>query len=384
MEYAIYDLIAAKISGEKLSPEEEAALLHWIAALEPREREYGALSLFERPVELIREKGGIDHDAGYARVLERIERVSRKRRNRRLRHWGYAAAIALFIGTGWWFRTTGVETDAIAVTGVLPGSGQVLLTTGSGDVLALSQEVSRIALSDSLLHVINTGNTLHYDGTPSRADVEYNTLAVMIGGEYRVRLADGTLVFLNSASELKYPVVFTGNTREVFLTGEAWFEVKQDTAHPFIVHADDMNIKVLGTSFGVRAYPRQDIAMTTLVSGSVEIMGGDRPYVLVPGEQIVYRKEQRQATIRGVDTELYVSWKDGYYKLRNTSLEEIMSTLSVWYGVEVSYRDEAAKELAYSGRLRRYDRIEDILDFLRETNDVIFEINGDNIVIRLK
>ena len=202
-------------------------------------------------------------------------------------------------------------------------------------------DVKEVIVADTTLCVTNEGNTLVYSVMQGEVREDtYNVLTVPVGGEFRVILSDGTMVFLNSGSELRYPEVFRDGQREVFLKGEAWFEVAKDSVRLFRVHAGEMDVRVLGTSFNVKAYERMESIATTLVTGSVEITCDNESFRIVPGEQFEYRKGLKLASVREVDTELYTSWKDGYYKFRQASLEEIMTTLSVWYGLEVFYQNE--------------------------------------------
>ena len=204
------------------------------------------------------------------------------------------------------------------------------------------------------------------------------------GSKLKLSLPDGTSVWLNADSKLRFPVSFTAERREVYLEGEAYFEVAKDSAREFWVHAGAMDVKVLGTSFNVKAYERLETVATTLVEGSVEVACAGKSFQIVPGEQFVYDKNNRVMDVRMVDTESYVSWKDGYYKFRQTTLEEIMETLSVWYGLNVFYVNESAKQVEFTGKVKRYEDARMLLDKFEQTGDVVFDIKGNNVFITIK
>ena len=161
--------------------------------------------------------------------------------------------------------------------------------------------------------VISDGNTLIYDAGEKGVQVEYHTIRVPRGGEYNLQLADGTKVYLNAGSSLRYPVRFTGKRREVTLSGEGYFEVAKDSTQPFVVRAGDVDVRVLGTAFNVNAYPEKETVATTLVEGRVQVNYKTGQQVIQPGMQLVYDKQNGKVDVSVVDTEVYTSWKDGYY-----------------------------------------------------------------------
>ena len=227
------------------------------------------------------------------------------------------------------------------------------------------------------------GNT--YLSNSKEKEVVYNEIHVQKGGRANTLvLSDGTKVILNAATTFRYPTSFGEKNRMVYLEGEAYFEVAKDSAREFWVHAGAMDVKVLGTSFNVKAYERLETVATTLVEGSVEVACAGKSFQIVPGEQFVYDKNNRVMDVRMVDTESYVSWKDGYYKFRQTTLEEIMETLSVWYGLNVFYVNESAKQVEFTGKVRRYEDARMLLDKFEQTGDVVFDIKGNNVFITIK
>ena len=191
----------------------------------------------------------------------------------------------------------------------------------------------------------------------------WHKVIVPRGGEFQISLEDGTRVWLNSESTLKYPEVFTGTTREVFLEGEAYFEVARNTNCPFIVHTGIQNVRVLGTSFGITNYAEDQNLTTTLVNGKV---------------QVEFRKIEK----RTVDVYEYVAWKDGKYVFTRKRLEDILTTLSRWYDFHVFFQNPEVKEVVFSGELRRFDSFSDILRLIEKTSDVKFTTTGNTVLVR--
>ena len=187
---------------------------------------------------------------------------------------------------------------------------------------------------------------------------------------------------MNSASELKYPVRFDGNERKVYLSGEAYFEVTKDTERPFYVVTEDVQIRVYGTEFNVNTHHLGKI-QTVLVNGKVGIKkrGATGETMMKPGELASFDREAGTFEVKEVNVRQYVVWKDGYFTFENESLEQIMNTLSLWYDVDVFFQAEAAKQLVFTGYMKRYDDISEILNAIMDVVGVNFTINGKSIVV---
>ena len=298
-----------------------------------------------------------------------------------------AAAVLLFVGIGlvWSHREQLRSVPPLTVKNevVEPGRSKAMITLANGEKIVLGDKKQQLIGEDGTLLNLDSA-VVEYKGKQKTPALVYNTIDIPIGGEYQLVLADGTKVWLNADSKLRFPVSFTAERREVYLEGEAYFEVAKDSAREFWVHAGAMDVKVLGTSFNVKAYERLETVATTLVEGSVEVACAGKSFQIVPGEQFVYDKNNRVMDVRMVDTESYVSWKDGYYKFRQTTLEEIMETLSVWYGLNVFYVNESAKQVEFTGKVRRYEDARMLLDKFEQTGDVVFDIKGNNVFITIK
>lgn len=396
MEDEILKIIAAELAGENVSGEEKESVKRWREESRGNERMYRMMvEELGEVVGLVRMKGGLDREKAYERLEgEMQKKMIRQKENgkvRRMSWWRYGASVAgvlLMLGVGMAIWMKPEENNVrLEEKRVVPGSGQAVLMLGGGEVVLLKRDTSELILADTTLRVTNDRNTLVYSGVENKGtseNVVYNTLTVPAGGEYQLILADGTKVFLNSGSEIHYPEVFGKDRREVFLKGEAWFEVAKDCHREFWVHTGGMDVKVLGTSFNVKAYEKLETVATTLVEGSVEIACDGESFQIVPGEQFVYDKNSRKVKVRAVDTEQYTSWKDGYYKFRQVTLEEIMTTLSIWYGLNVFYQNESAKHVEFTGKVKRYEDIRTLLDKFEQTENVVFDIKGNNVFIKVR
>lgn len=209
----------------------------------------------------------------------------------------------------------------------------------------------------------------------------FNTLMIPGGGEFQLVLADGTRVWLNAQTEFRYPVNFTGDSRQVYLNGEAYFEVVKDERRPFIVRTEAVDIRVLGTCFNVNDTRVDGTLEVTLVEGKVEV--GDRGtaqrVVLYPDEQA--RVRQGQITVRDVDAGLYTSWVKGKFCFEGETLEEIAAQLERWYGVSFFFTRRELQERKFTGSVFRDESIEQILRLLEKTADVQCQVNGSVITV---
>lgn len=232
--------------------------------------------------------------------------------------------------------------------------------------------------------VVATGKKIVYraieEETSTPKVEEYNTLVVPRGGEYMLELSDGTKVWLNSDSELRFPVTFVGDRRNVEIEGEAYFEVAKDEGKPFHVLANGADIKVLGTSFNVMTYRGRTI--TTLVEGEVCLTYKDESVLMVPDRQAEVITETGKILMREVDARNFTLWKDGVFYFENAALETIAERLSQWYDVNIIFNDEALKQLRYSVEMKRYNNIQDLLTKIEKTQKVKFLIQGKSIYIR--
>ena len=265
---------------------------------------------------------------------------------------------------------------------IVPGTGRAQLIMADGRFLKLEQK-ENMKLDLPGVKIVATEKKIVYraieEETSTPKEEEYNTLVVPRGGEYMVELSDGTKVWLNSDSELRFPITFVGDRRSVEIEGEAYFEVAKDEGKPFHVLAKGVDIKVLGTIFNVMTYRGR--AITTLVEGKVCLTYKDESVLMVPDRQAEVIAETGKILMREVDARNFTLWKDGVFYFENAALETIAERLSQWYDVNIVFNDEALKKLRYSVEMKRYNNIQDLLTKIEKTQKVKFLIQGKSIYI---
>ena len=207
--------------------------------------------------------------------------------------------------------------------------------------------------------------------------MEYNRLVIPRGGEYKIVLADGSQVWINSQSVLEFPARFVGKERRVKLTGEAYFDVSKDVEKPFVVEVGNKEVQVLGTSFNVNDYDGK--FMTTLVTGKVQVSVNDKNYILTPSMQV--RIEGNDILVGKVDVREFTAWKDGLFVFKKQKLREVMDILSRWYDVDVFYQNLELQNLHFTGTIQRHSEISGVLKFLEKTDIVKFTLNGKTLIV---
>lgn len=211
----------------------------------------------------------------------------------------------------------------------------------------------------------------------------HNTLVVPTGGFYPLELSDGTQVWLNSESELHFPVKFISGKREVFLKGEALFVVKRDSTKPFIVNINNASIEVLGTTFNVNTYADNQCVYTTLVNGSIKFISNKnkQEVILEPGTQCVTDTTTGNTSIQEVDVNNYIAWKEGRFIFDDMSLELIMCQLQRWYDIDVFYQNQTIKKHKFRGVINKDMSIEKVLDMISEATDIRFSVKNRTITV---
>ena len=296
-----------------------------------------------------------------------------------------AVAILFLVSTCVWFvNRGGEESQFMFPSEIKPGSLRASLILNDGQELMLDKRLSLME-SDSSVVLSNEKGELSYRNVRERAgESSVNTLRVPCGGEYQLMLADGTRVRVNSESELVFPTCFNSDRREVFLKGEAYFQVAPDSDKPFYVRVNDYIVKVTGTSFNVTSYTDDPCTMTTLVEGKVSVYGNDSTWNcdLTPGHMLKFDKGTARVTSEECDPRIYTSWIDGEFKFRDMRLEDIMKKLNRWYDFEVAYEEEELKDLRFSGAAEKYNPVEFLLKMIEEVTKVRFDIEGKRIMVK--
>lgn len=310
-----------------------------------------------------------------------IWRRRHKRIIRRATAWTAAAMCILSIG---WLCVGRLQKEEVPVevAEIVQGRKQAQLILSSGRSITLDSHDCHLTEVNGTSIVVDTNGAVSY-ATQQHAggEVLYNTMITPQGGEYTIVLGDGTQVWLNAKSELRYPVVFADNQREVYLKGEAYFEVERDDSKPFVVHAGDVCVEVLGTAFNVNNYHAGKIE-TVLVEGCVGMSNATSNVTLKPGQRGCAVADRREIQVEEVDVSIYTAWKDGYFVFEKQALEDVMEQLARWYNVEIFYMREAARHECLSGEMTRYKEICPLLYYFEKISDARFEIKGRTIVVK--
>jgi ferric-dicitrate binding protein FerR (iron transport regulator) len=307
----------------------------------------------------------------------------------------YAAAALLLFGitikfTGLFSKNEVQKLSAKHPADFLPGGNKAILILSNGTKIFLDDKrLGKIArqqnilidntISGEVIYAVDNAINGNYRPVPVNL-LSFNTIETPRGGQYEVVLPDGTKVWLNAASSLKYPVTFGGKSRGVDLTGEAYFEVAKNAAKPFFVKTRSQTVEVLGTHFNINSYADEKDIKTTLFEGRVKVTGNSnlRTVKLVPGQQAVNRTG-KLTVIRNADTDEALAWKNGKFLFHDTGLKTIMRQISRWYDVDVEYQGHMAA-MHYSGRIARNVPISQIFGILK-TSGINFTINGRKIIV---
>ena len=382
LEHHIAELLYRSIRG-KLSDFEREELNQWRSDSPMHE------ALFMR----LQDDGYIDEELGIfikgeeknSVLWERIRENSILRKRKRFIRFsrsGAAAVLVLVICVSLFIKKGDQEVVPVAIQTIVPGSHKATLLMENGEEIELSDSV-RMSIEQG---IIASNNQLEYgDLVKELASGYYHVLKIPRGGEYRLKLSDGTIVYLNSDSELRYPVNFSATSREVELRGEAFFEVVTDPQRPFVVNAEQVRVRVLGTSFNVNTYDKNYIE-TVLVKGRVglQMEGNTQEWQIKPNELARYDRKNKTMEVKEVDILPYVTWKEGHFLFKNQSLEKIMDIMARWYDVSVEFQDESIRNLHFTGDIKRHANFSIILKALTSSVNVNYKLNGRELILYMK
>ena len=294
-----------------------------------------------------------------------------------------AAVWVLALGVTLWMTFGKKENVAplpVASKIIPAGEKKATLTLADGTEVHVEEITARVLQEKGMNIEYRNGEIVYHKSEEETTEVVYNKLEVPRGGECMIKLDDGTKVWVNAETKLKYPVTFVGDRREVVLEGEAFFDVAKNEK-PFIVKTSFGDVWVLGTAFGISAYASEPESYTTLVRGKVSVeREGIKPVVILPGEQVVTSKDGKMIK-QEVDVEEFVGWKDGIYVFKEKSLGEIMKTLERWYNISVDFQDKSLVDLPFTGNLKRYDDINVFFDALTRTGDMKYRVEGNKVIL---
>ena len=336
-------------------------------------------------MELIKIRSGIIA----SRVKERIDKEKAWNKVRPVRKISrmrillkYVAIMILPLSLGFFLLTRENKPEKVvyAEAPVQPGKKQAVLTLSSGQQVMLADTVVRVNEKGMVISNLPDKELVYkIMNDTMKTETVYNMVTVPRGGEYKLVLADGTIVWLNSDSHIRYPVTFSGDTRQVELEGEAYFEVAKDKEKPFIVRMNEYNVRVTGTQFNVRNYSNENLA-TTLVEGRVQIERKGRVDRLRPGQQAIL--ENNEIRIRTVNVNEQVAWRHGAFGFTQCRLENIMEELARWYDVDVFYMNQQVKNYHFSAWFKRSSSINEVINILEKTKKISLDLKGRILTVK--
>ena len=266
-----------------------------------------------------------------------------------------------------------------------PGVKSAELVLSSGERIQLGEKDQVLEGNEQDVTIENKDRSLNYNATEKKTTkLRYNHLIIGRGEEYQLTLADGTKVWLNSESKLKFPTQFANHIREVELEGEAYFEVTKNEDAPFIVNTKQMKVKVLGTAFNLSAFGDEENVKTALVEGSVKISPKYEELediIIEPNEMAVLNIAKHELKVEKVNAKNYGRWREGVFTINEESLDDIMRKLSRWYDITVFFEDDEARYQYFSGKLPRFQNCNDLLEMIEKTTNVEFDIKDERTVL---
>jgi len=377
-------LISRYLLG-RLSEEEAAELQEWRNESKENEEFLGRICSSYAFEAYYKDFKAVDCETAYNNFLKKTRKKPAYLHFRN--SYKYAAVFAFMIiaaSSVYYFFRADSKSEFIAIK---PGGAHAVLVTEDGNQIALVSDSSQTIILDSSRYATNSQSGIAYPQADGEiGEVKYNTLLVPRGGEYRITLADGTKVHLNSASELRYPISFgSEGIREVFLKGEAYFEVAKNEKQPFYVNVGDIAVKQYGTLFNINAYQENSIRIV-LVQGSVSVLtaGATEETRMQVSQLAEYNTDTHSLSLKTVDVAPYIAWNEGKFIFENEDLGEIMTTLALWYDMNVYFEGEELKNLRFTGSLERSVSIEYFFKAIEFSTEVRINVSGNKVYINKK
>ena len=299
-----------------------------------------------------------------------------------------AAAILVFASIGSYLlynhysrRPQPIVNNKVYKNDIAPGGNKAILTLADGSKLVLNNSKNGALATQAGIQIVKQDSMLSYKATAEiNSQVSYNTITTPNGGQYQLVLADGTKVWLNAASSLRYPTSFTGKDRTVELTGEAYFEVAKNKNQPFNVKSATQTVQVLGTHFNVNAYTDEKAVKTTLLEGSVKVQSATRNVMISPGQQAALANNGLFAINKDLDTDEIVAWKNGVFQFNEADIQTIMRQIARWYNIDVEFKGTIPAN-TYHGKISRNSNVSQVLKIL-ELSGINFTIEGRKITVK--
>lgn len=394
-EFYIARLVAAGIKGS-LTADEEKELNAWIAESEQNRERYEQWRNEDQLAQKIRNYYQSDSDAIYRKIDSAIniagQPVQAKKPRSIWPRFAVAASIILAVTTAGYFLKQRQKIKALPPTAtaqqqkdILPGSNKAFLTLSNGQRISLTDAGNGTIAKQAgrLINKTADGQVVYDRSNANEQNSEqlYNTIETPRGGQYRITLADGSKVWLNAASSLKYPPAFNGDTRQVELTGEAYFEIEKDKAHPFRVKTAGQTVEVLGTSFDVNSYADEKHIATTLIEGSVKVTNETGEVILKPGEQALNNSSKTPIRVSPANIDDVTDWRNEDFYLNRIDFRAAMRKIARWYDVDVIYDPSVPDNIESGGWISRNKPLSAVLKAMERTGQVHFKIDGKKVYV---
>lgn len=388
--YRIAENILARIRGTE-DGIQAGELDRWLSASPNNKKLYEDIMDPEKQAAAMRQLVSIDTPRGWYMVQKR---VAQRRRQRLFGVLRVAAVFALLVGGGLFFHGRLTQHTTLVSSQnetILPGYSQARIIFAGGNsvfVDSLSEQEGPRKLEGAVVE--NHGKEVKFfDVTKDLhfmhgfLDDRYTTIEVPAGGEYKITLMDGTVVFLNSKTQLRFPENYSQMPeRTVYLSGEAFFQVARDERKPFVVMCGNYSVRVLGTSFNISNYEEDALSKTTVITGNVAVQAFNKDFLLSPGQQAVVG--MNDVLVKDVDVENYTSWMNANFRFNGMNIDEILKKVARWYAVDIVYKNDEVKNYHFTGFMPRYATIDEVLRLLSLTTDIKFEVNGRKVIVSVK
>ncbi len=381
-----------KIKSRCASEDEINIVNRWRSEIEENEDLYQKLIHNHGLAETIDKYNAIDEIESWKAVESKMDNIQQHKLGYKLRDFlKYAALFVLVSGLSLYFillKLSDGKNKTLAFSEMqqqISSLSESTLVLANGEIVKLDEQSPLSMQEVDGTRIVKKDSSISYQNINDNADdekIQYNSLVTPKSKVYTVILSDGTKVWLNSTSAIRYPTYFNKGVRQVFLVGEAYFEVAKDKEHPFIVSTNGMDVTVHGTSFNVMAYPDDRYIETTLVEGSVELTTPESHLMLKPGMQAQLNKNTKVVKEFATDTKRFTCWKEGKYIFDYESLENVMKKLSRWYDVDVTFKNKDSRNLHFTGTLYKYENIDKTLHIIELATDLKFERQENTLEIK--
>ncbi|MEP6626369.1 MAG: FecR domain-containing protein [Ginsengibacter sp.] len=373
----------------KCTSEEEQELMKLVSTFN---NEAELKDLIDREIKNTGAEMQLPDDVAYNMFQNILQRATpiRKIRTWKLHQAAAAAVIVGVLSLGSYFLLktnhqkndiAQVENFTVVKNDVGPGKSKAVLTLANGISIILDSSQNGILATQGNTEVTKLNGSLSYQNTSKSKTPEtlYNTISTPNGGDYQLILADGSKVWLNAASSLRFPANFVGKERKVELIGEAYFEVAKNPAMPFKVKLNGMEVEVLGTHFNINSYADEAAIRTTLLEGSIKINRSNASNLLKPGQQAMLDKDGKISVINDADLDEAVAWKEGKFQFDRADIHNVMRQLARWYNVEVEYKGTVASH--FGGTIARDVNLSKVLGMLHLTGEVKFQVLDKKVIV---